>query len=90
MKTILERRKIYEEVLKDILIDESYCRVGILYTGLCRMLRPNTMDDIAKFPELMRHKPSRKTTYEYWWSISSKRGINKRIEVLLCAIADTY
>ena len=67
MKTIFERRKIYKKLLNDILTDEIYCKFGILYTGLCRMLRPNTMDDITMFPELMKHKPSRKSLHEYWW-----------------------
>ena len=44
MKTIFERRKIYKKLLNDILTDEIYCKFGILYTGLCRMLRPNNPD----------------------------------------------
>ena len=93
-----QRNTIYRAMLKHILRDPEYLETGCIYRGFCDTLRTiyykmrdNHLysTDLCEYPELVFHKPKRNIFNGYWFDPYTKEGTDKRIEILLWAIAET-
>lgn len=82
-----ERNAIYKKALRILRYKNEN---EILSPGICLCLYfQNEKFEIEDFPELIRHKPPKKKTYNFWFTIINPNGFTIRENILLQAIKET-